>query len=102
MRQNCHPKEFLRFLIHLNPAVCVNEPKKVEPVLKIVSVICRMLSHESLQVPVDCLYQLPRIATVSEIGLVTPVKEDIGPVHCNRHTDPVPRKPSVTLPIPFL
>ena len=64
MCQNCHLKQLFHLVIHWNSTICIDKPKQIQPVLKIIPVICWMFSHEPLQVSMDCVYWFHRVVIV--------------------------------------
>lgn len=64
MCQNRHLKELFHLVIHRNATACIDEPEQIQPVLKIFPFICRVLSHESLQASMDCVYRSHRVVIV--------------------------------------
>ena len=65
--QNRHPEELLHLVIHRNPTVRIDEPEQIQPVLKIISVICGVLSHEPLQASMDGVYRFHRVVIVRKV-----------------------------------
>ena len=47
--------------------VRIDEPEQIQPVLKIISVICGVLSHEPLQASMDSVYRFHRVVIVRKV-----------------------------------
>lgn len=64
MCQNRHLKKLFHLVIQRNAMVCIDKPEKIQPVLKIIPVICGVLSHEPLQASMDRVYRFHRVVIV--------------------------------------